>query len=142
MKGYFFDEASLVDQIKGDQKCRIDSGGGVVIQLLWGQENPQFGEETEAELLIWFPELPGIGEKLFFPGDNAVLCYQERGNILLFETFQGSGWLLFPTPMKKEKLSLEIDLNLIRPHHNFSNSDFQYVGGDILLRKGNFEMEE
>lgn len=136
LKGHFYENACLVDQVEGEKKCRVDSGKGVVISILQQLENPQFGGESEAELLIWLPEWPPVGGKYYLKKDNYLLCYQERGELLLFETFTGSGWLLIDGNPEKGKLVGGIELNLIEPHHNFSNSDFQFIGGNLSLKMG------
>ena len=94
LKGHFYENVCLVDQVEGEKKCRVDSGKGVVICIHQQLENPQFGGESESELLIWLSEWPPVGEKYYLGKENYLLCYQERGELLLFETFQGSGWLM------------------------------------------------
>lgn len=134
LKGNYYLEASLVDQVEGVTKCRVDSGEGVVIQIIRYQENPQFGGETETELLVWLREWPSVGEKHYLTPENSQICFQERGKLLLFETFICQGWIQLSESPANGKLKGEIGLNLVEPHHNFSNSDFQFIGGEMILK--------
>lgn len=134
LKGNYYEKGILTDQIEGDSKCKVDSGEGVVIQIIRYQENPQFGDETETELLVWLREWPSVGEKYYLTPENSQICFQERGKLLLFETFICQGWIQLLESPAKGKLKGNIELNLVEPHHNFSNSDFQFVGGQMSLK--------
>ena len=135
LKGEYFEDAALLDQIKGDQPCRVDSGVGVVIRIEQTQENPQFGGESVSELLIWFPEWPPSNVKYYLKPDNHLLCYREKGQLLLFETFTGQGTVHFLGSPTKGKLKGRLSLDLIEPHHNFSNGDFHHMEGEMNLKK-------
>ena len=133
LKGQYWENARLVDQIKGEQPCRIDSGEGVVLQIQTTQSNQQFGSETKSSLLLWFSDWPSPGKKYYLQEGQYLLCYQEVGDLLLFETFRGQGWIQLNSLPDKGKVRGELEIELIEPHHNFSNSDYQYLGGSFSL---------
>ncbi len=133
LKGQYWENVRLVDQIKGEQPCRIDSGEGVVIRIQTTQSNEQFGSETNSSLLLWLADWPPVGQKYYLQEGQFMLCYQEVGDLLLFETFRAQGWIQLSSLPEKGKVKGALEIDLIEPHHNFSNSDFQYMGGSFML---------
>lgn len=135
-KGIIRLNAGIFDQVKGEQACRVDSAVGFVIELAKEVENPLFESEARnrVNLLLWFKGSPETGKRYYVPGNDFLgLCYREEGDLLMFETFSGIGWIEFRPSRKKGKMEGVMEMRLVEPHHNFSNSDFHYWGGEIVM---------
>lgn len=138
MQGDLHLETGLFDQVKGEQPCKLDSAEGFVVELSKEVENPLFESKApnQVRLLLWLAGKPESGKRYYVPGDDFKgLCYREEGDLLMFETFEGSGWVEFEEGKKKGKMDGNIDLKLVEPHHNFSNSDFHHLGGSFRLAR-------
>jgi len=136
LKGEYWENASLTNQLKGEKACTIEIGEGIVWQITLQQENPQFQEETQISFLLWMAKFPEPGEKYYLNQENSLICYREEGTLLLFETFRANGWVKIEAMPRKKKLEGELEIQLIEPHHNFSNGDFQHLGGEFKLEMG------
>lgn len=139
LKGDWYAEAGLYDQVKGGEGCRIDSGKGSVLVIREEVENPLFesSSQNEAVLQVHWPNNIPLGEKTYFPNDSVQVCYREEGNLLMFETFEASGWIQPLEMDKKSRLSGKLELKLVKPHHNFSNSDYHFIGGSFKVSMQN-----
>lgn len=135
LEGKLHLKQGLFDQVKGATPCRLDSAGGYVIEIRDETINPQFASsrKNQVRLLIWLPEEPTPNTRIEIPSGINGLCYREEGNLLMFETFQGQGWIEFGAWKKRKQLDGKLDLKLIHPHHNFSNSDYHFLGGSYRL---------
>ena len=143
LKGEWYEEAALYDQEAGGKGCRIDSGNGNVLVIRQQVENPLFesSRENEAVLQIEWPHAVPLGQKTYFPNDSVKVCYREEGNLLMFETFEASGWILPMEQDKKKRLSGKVELKLVNPHHNFSNSDYHFIGGSFKALQQNIPLK-
>lgn len=138
LKGTLHSDRGVFDQIEGETPCRLDSADGFVVEFQQEVENPLFESKAKnkVRLLLWFRGDPAPEKRYYVPSDDIKgLCYREQGDLLMFETFQGSGWIEFGAYSKKGRLEGTMDLKLVEPHHNFSNSDFHHMGGDFCLEK-------
>lgn len=135
IKGAYWEDAALMNQVKGEQPCEVVEGEGVVISIDFDQENPQFNSKSQISFLLWLPEWPEPGERHYLKPENSMVCYREVGTLLLFETFQATGWIKTEDSPRKEKVAGELEIQFVDPHHNFSNSDFQYLGGEFRLNR-------
>ena len=135
LKGSVYSEASLDAETPEMDVCRVDSGTGTVAVLAWTVENPLFAASPEntATLQIQFASPPSPGIRIYFPNDSTTVCYQEAGNLLMFETFEATGWWQLDKVDGKGRWEGNLELNLVNPHHNFSNSDFHHVEGAYRL---------
>lgn len=139
-KGKFFDSAMIVDAEKG-KLCRPDSGLGQVVSISYPHENPLFPSKSPntVNLLLHFKNGMTAGKKFTLPDPDVSVCYFEKGDLLMFHTFEGVGSIHFdPVGGKKEIQTGKMDLKLVRPHHNMSNSDYHYMGGRFSLSRSTF----
>ena len=137
LKGTLHLSTGIFDQVKGDAPCRLDSAAGFVVEFVQEVENPLFESKSknQVQLYAWFGGAPIPKKRYYVPSEDCKgLCYRESGDLLMFETFQGSGWIELGEFGKKGRIGGIIDLKLVEPHHNFSNSDFHYLGGEFELR--------
>lgn len=134
IKGVYYENAALFNQVKGAQPCRIDSGAGLVISIAFDQVNPLFESKNKnkVHLLIWLKEMPEEEVEIHFPNSESLICYREEGDLLMFETFTATGWLKLKSG-KNSRLAGSIEMNFVEPHQNFSNSDFQHLQGELKL---------
>ncbi len=136
MKGEYREDAALVDRVAHEKACRVDTGDVVVWTLTKEVRNPLFegSQDNVATLHIAWPQMPAVGTRVYFPNDSTQICYREEGRLLMFETFQATGWIEVQTQKGNGQVGGKMELNLVKPHHNFSNSDFQFLGGDFRLQ--------
>lgn len=133
-KGFYVENSGIFDQAKG-KTCRIDSANGTVIQIDKDHENPLFPSKltNQVHLMLWFKN--GIENKRYqLPNPEVEVCYWEKGDLLMFHSFVAKGWVEFDAYEAGSKLQGKMELKLVEPHHNMSNSDYHYMGGDILLK--------
>lgn len=136
VKGVYYEKAALVDAEKG-KICTADSGGGTVLHFIYEQENPLFisKQPNMVTLYIAFKEEVEWGRTYTLPDPRVQVCYYEKGDLLMFHTFQGKGDLLLQKGKSQGSAEGRIDLKLEKPHHNMSNADYHYIGGKLILRK-------
>ena len=134
MQGNLHFGQAIFDAEKG-KTCRLDSGKGTALHLWKTHENPLF--ESNAPnvvhlLLHWEDDLK-INHRYQLPHPKIDVCYWEKGDILMFHTFSAVGWIEFDQ-LKPNKFALgKLEIKLVKPHHNFSNSDYHFMGGDFKL---------
>ena len=95
-KGKFFDSAIIVDAEKG-KLCRPDSGLGQVVSISYPHENPLFPSKSPntVNLLLHFKNGMTAGKKFTLPDPDVSVCYFEKGDLLMFHTFEGVGSIQF-----------------------------------------------
>lgn len=135
IKGSFYEQAGIFDRGKG-LTCRVDSASGTVIRIDQDHENPLFQSKlpNQVHLLLWFKK--DIEAKRYeLPSPDVEACYWEQGDLLMFHSFKATGWIEFSSPPAGGKLNGKMELKLVEPHHNMSNSDYHYMGGDFFLKE-------
>lgn len=133
-KGSYFEDSGLFDMEKG-KTCRMDSAQGILVKIDQDHENPLFQSKlpNQVHLILWFKN--GITAKRYeLPNPDIDVCYWEKGDLLMFHTFKAKGWIQFDNFESGAKLLGSMDMKLIEPHHNMSNSDYHYMGGDFQLK--------
>jgi hypothetical protein len=135
IKGSYYLDAGIFDRGKG-LTCRPDSAAGTTIRIDQDHENPLFQSKlpNQVHLLLWFKQ--GIEAKRYeLPSDEVEACYWEQGDLLMFHSFKAKGWIEFSAPPSNGKLNGKMEMKLVEPHHNMSNSDYHYMGGEFALKE-------
>lgn len=138
MSGTYYRDAQMLIDTAGN-KCRVDSGSGFVMKF----EKPDFnelfgdGEKTMLTFYVGMPNAP-TAKSIRLPDPDFHIYYQEMGSILLFECYEAQGWIRI-NKTSKGKLEGSMEVDLINPHHNFSNSDFHHLEGEFRLSPGKVE---
>lgn len=132
ISGTFHPGKGLFDAEK-EKTCRLDSAGGSSLYLVGEHDNPLFESKApnKVHLLIWWKTIPEAGVRYQLPHPDIEICYWEKGDLLMFHTFSAQGWLEFNKLADGKYTTGELDMKLVRPHHNFSNSDYHYLGGSF-----------
>ncbi len=133
-KGIYIENSGLFDRMKG-KSCRVDSAAGTIIRIDKDHENPLFASKlpNQVHLLLWFKN--GIeGKRYQLPNPEIDVCYWEQGDLLMFHSFKAKGWIEFDGFESGSKMEGKMEMKLVEPHHNMSNSDYHYMGGDIVLK--------
>ncbi|MCB9232857.1 MAG: hypothetical protein H6581_14390 [Bacteroidia bacterium] len=135
IKGTFFPDSQLHQNDEGIPHCAIDSGAGMVMELTQLYRNDLFlsEEKNTLRLRIHFATPPVAGQKYSLPTPGVTVCYREEGKLLMFESYNGLGTLQFNS-ISDKKIAGKIDLKLVKPHHNMSNSDYHYMGGEFSCK--------
>lgn len=132
MKGDWYADSGLTG-IEPGQTCAVDSAAGAVLYISQEHENSLFPSKVEnrVHLQLWFKD--GLPERrVQLPSPSVAVCYWEKGDLLMFHTYSGAGWIEFD-PAKSKSVTGRMELKLVQPHHNMSNSDYHYMGGDFKL---------
>lgn len=132
MRGTLHSETGIFDAQKG-KTCRLDSAQGTTLEISYVHDNPQFQSKSpnRVNLFLHWKTAPQAGTRYSLPHPEIDVCYWEKGDILMFHTFSAQGWIEFSKLDPESDGQGELELKLIRPHHNFSNSDFHYMGGKL-----------
>jgi hypothetical protein len=135
MQGEYRPDSGLFDAEKG-KTCRIDSAAGATLHLEKEHDNPLFESKApnKVHLIIWWKEAPQAGQRYTLPQPGIEVCYWEKGDLLMFHTFKAQGWIEIEQIKEGKSVAGKMDLQLIEPHHNFSNSDFHYLGDNFRAR--------
>ena len=135
-KGTLYSEVTFsgVESTKGG--CVLDSGEAYVMMISRDHENPLFEsrEPNRVHFQLLFQEAPTPGERIHLPREGVQLCYWEKGDLLMFKTSKPQGWIKFDNSFEEKTVTGELDLKLVKPHHNMSNSDYHYMGGTFKLK--------
>lgn len=136
MKGVLRDSCALFEMEEKKPLCKIDSGAGQVLYIHQAHENPLFPSKAEnrVHLMLHFPDGILAGQRYTLPSPKVNVCYLEKGDLLMFKSFEGQGWVEFTEVAPGKTAAGKMDLKLIKPHHNMSNSDYHYMGGDFRLK--------
>ena len=123
------------------KKCGVDSAAGMVIRLDEEHENPLFQSKSQnmVHLLMWFQDSIVAGKRYELPNPRVQVCYWEQGDLLMFHTQKAVGWIEFSEAQPQQPLKGRMDMKLVEPDHNMSNSDYHYLGGQIECRVSNRE---
>lgn len=134
-KGVYYDKAGIVSAGK---ECSVDSAAGQVLRIDQDHENPLFQSKlpNRIHLLMWFKEGIHVGERITLPSPKVEVCYWEKGDLLMFHTTKPQGWIEFTGGTVGGKLDGKMDMKLVEPDHNMSNSDYHYMGGAFSLALG------
>lgn len=134
-KGQYFAKAGIVSAGK---VCTVDSAAGMVMRIDQDHENPLFQSKlpNRVHLLIWFKDSIVVGKRLQLPSAGVEVCYWEQGDLLMFHTTKPLGWIEFTGGSVGGRLDGNMDMKLIEPDHNMSNSDYHYMGGAFSLTQG------
>ena len=132
-KGKYFKQTGIVAQGKN---CSVDSAGGMVIRLDEEHENPLFQSKSQnmIHLLLWFQDSIVAGKRYELPNPRVQVCYWEQGDLLMFHTQKAIGWIEFSEANPPQAIKGRMDMKLVEPDHNMSNSDYHYMGGQIECR--------
>ncbi|MEM1000760.1 MAG: hypothetical protein AAGN35_27140 [Bacteroidota bacterium] len=135
LAGVYQTERGLFDAKKG-KTCRTDHAEGATLHLEKDHENPLFTSETpnRVHLIVAWKTIPKAGQRFQLPDPQIEICYWEKGDLLMFHTFRATGWIEIDQIKAGKVVSGSLELQLIEPHHNFSNSDFHYLGGDFKAK--------
>lgn len=136
IKGVYFSHAGLFDAERG-KLCRPDSSTGDVIYISKTQENPLFASKSpnKVHLFLWFQQGIQAERRYQIPDSSVKVCYYEKGDLLMFHTFEASGSITFKANKKADLWQGAMELKLVHPFHNMSNSDYHYMGGPFALTR-------
>lgn len=136
LKGKLLTDAVLTQMEGNKSLCVPDSGEGLVLSIVQDHENPLFPSTVtnQVHLFIWFSTPPATGSRIHLPTEGVQVCYYEKGDLLMFKTFEPQGWIQFDNIPPSKTITGSLDLKLVKPHHNMSNSDYHYMGGDFKLK--------
>jgi hypothetical protein len=128
--GKYFENTSVFAEGK---VCRVDSGAGTLVRFDQNHENPLFQSKLPnmTHLILWFKDGLMTGQRYEIPSPAVQVCYWEQGDLLMFHTTKGLGWVEFAVSDGGQPLKGKMDLKLIEPDHNMSNSDYHYMGGSF-----------
>jgi hypothetical protein len=134
-KGIYFLKTGIVSEGK---TCKTDSAGGMVLRVDQDHENPLFQSKlpNRIHLLMWFKDSIVVGQRIQLPSPQVQVCYWEQGDLLMFHTTKPQGWIEFTAGKVGGKLDGKMDMKLVEPDHNMSNSDYHYMGGPFSLTLG------
>jgi hypothetical protein len=134
-KGVYYDQAGIVSEGKS---CKPDSAAGIVLRIDQDHENPLFQSKlpNRVHLLIWFKDGITVGQRVTLPSPRVEVCYWEQGDLLMFHTTKPQGWIEFLAGKVGGRLDGKMDMKLVEPDHNMSNSDYHYMGGAFSLTAG------
>ena len=82
---------------------------------------------------MWFKDGIEVGKRLALPSPRVEVCYWEQGDLLMFHTSKSLGWIEFKSGAIGGRLDGKMDMKLIEPDHNMSNSDYHFMGGEFSL---------
>lgn len=141
LKGTFYQDAAFSGVESTKKGCVLDSGVGMVMQIAKDHENPLFPSEVQnrVTLQIHFDEAPKAGQRIHLPKEGVQVCYWEKGDLMMFKTSKPKGWIQFNNDVTDKTVSGELDLKLVKPHYNMSNSDYHYMGGAFKLKVRPYE---
>jgi hypothetical protein len=136
MKGIFYDETGLFDAQKG-KLCRPDSSAGTVVHFEKAHENPLFPSKSQnkVHLYLWFQQGIQANRRYQMPDSTVKVCYYEKGDLLMFHTFEATGSIQFKAGKGATPWQGAMELKLVHPFHNMSNSDYHYMGGPFSLSR-------
>lgn len=132
LSGTYHPGQGLFDAEK-EKTCRLDSADGGSLYLVSEHDNPLFESKAPnmVHLIMWWKTAPAAGVRYQLPHPEIEICYWEKGDLLMFHTFSAQGWLEFDKVADGKYTTGKLDMKLVRPHHNFSNSDYHYLGGSF-----------
>lgn len=131
-KGQYFNFAGITSQGK---VCNVDSANGLVMRIDQDHENPLFQSKlpNRIHLLIWFKQGIDFSKRLQMPSPQVEVCYWEAGDLLMFHSTKATGWMDFTDGSVGTRIEGKMELKLVEPDHNMSNSDYHYMGGGFTL---------
>lgn len=136
LKGVFYADSGLFDAEKG-KLCRPDSSQGDVLYVSKRHENPLFPSKSPnmVHLYLWFQQGIQANHRYQLPDSTVKVCYYEKGDLLMFHTFEGTGTIQFKDGKNPALWQGSMELKLVHPFHNMSNSDYHYMGGPFTLAR-------
>jgi hypothetical protein len=136
MKGSYYVQAGLFDAEKG-KLCRADSSAGDLIYVSNPHENPLFPSKSPnmVHLFLWFQNGIQANHRYQMPDSTVKVCYYEKGDLLMFHTFEATGSIQFKAGKRADEWQGAMELKLVHPFHNMSNSDYHYMGGPFTLTR-------
>lgn len=136
--GKYYPEAGIFAEGKN---CKVDSAAGKLIRFDQAYPNPLFESKLPnmTHLLLWFKDGLMTGQRYQLPDPAIEVCYWEQGDLLMFHTNKALGWIEFGIADEGQKLKGKMDMKLIEPDHNMSNSDYHYMGGAFTASPSELE---
>ena len=136
LSGKYMPQAALVNGTE-NAGCQVDKGDRWLMMIADEVHNPlfEYSPDNEVRLYLQMDSMPNLNERITLPHKGVEVCYREKGSMLMFETFRATGWIELTERKKNETLIGRLEVNLIEPHHNFSNSDFHRLNCSFKLRK-------
>ncbi len=135
IKGSYFNFAGIGSEGK---VCHVDSAAGVVMRIDQDYENPLFHSKlpNRIHLLLWFQDGLPFGKRIQLPAPQIQVCYWEQGDLLMFHSTKATGWMEFNTGSVGSRIEGKMEVKLVEPDHNMSNSDYHFMGGGFSLAPG------
>jgi hypothetical protein len=132
VKGVYYTDAGIISEGKS---CKPDSMAGLVMRVDRDYENPLFQSKlpNRVHLLVWFKDGITVGSRIQLPSPRVEVCYWEQGDLLMFHTTKPQGWLDFSAGKLGSRLDGKLEVKLVEPDHNMSNSDYHFMGGAFSL---------
>lgn len=117
--------------------CGVDSAAGTVLRFDQVHKNPLFESKSAnmTHLLLWFQDSIQADFRYQLPHPRIVVCYWEQGDLLMFHTSKAIGWIEFEGQAKPKKLRGKMEIKLVEPDHNMSNSDYHFMGGVFVAQE-------
>jgi hypothetical protein len=133
LTGKYFPDAAVFSEGK---VCRVDSGAGTIIRFDQLHENPLFESKAPnmTHLVLWFKDGLMTGQRHQLPHPAIEVCYWEQGDLLMFHTTKGIGWIEFEANETGQTFKGRMEIKLVEPDHNMSNSDYHFMGGKFVAQ--------
>jgi hypothetical protein len=116
VKGEFLTRQKLAQNLNENPKCVVEVGNNFIIKVNLTETKNFLKTESSyvKELLIELKDIPSSQQRIIVPDNIVSMCYQEGVQYLVFEAYQGQGWIDFEeVDINKKKITGKLNLSLI-----------------------------
>jgi hypothetical protein len=116
IKGKFLTNQKLTQNLSQHPRCVAEVGNNFVIKVHLTETNSLSLFRTESryvtELLIELENMPYNQQRISVPSEIVSMCYKEGRQSLIFEAYEGQGWIQFEE-VDTNKKQIKGNLNLV-----------------------------
>jgi hypothetical protein len=116
VKGELLTKQKITRNLNEHPKCVVEVGNNFIIKVNLTETKALFRTESRyvQELLIELKDIPSSQQRIIVPDNIVSMCYQEGFQYLVFEAYQGQGWIDFEeVNINKKKITGNLNLSLI-----------------------------